>query len=158
MSAFLHEARRLNGATAGFVGRWDEERQVITGLVDSLAHDGHVPRTLALGEGAAGKAAASRAPVILNNYQQVHHAQDDALLTGAHAALAAPLLHDGRLLGVVVCVSDDPLKQFTNDDAEMLVMLGSVAASDAGRARATAHRPARPPAHGSPRPVHRINQ
>ena len=30
---------------------------------------------------------------------------------------------------MVVCVTDDPTRQFTDDDAEMLVMLGSVAAS-----------------------------
>jgi PAS domain S-box-containing protein len=82
-----------------------------------------------LGEGAAGRAAQQRAPIILNDYQHLADAPSDVRMAGVHAALAAPLQHDGRLLGVVVCVSDDPSKQFTTDDAEVLVMLGSVAAS-----------------------------
>jgi PAS domain S-box-containing protein len=129
MSALLEEARRLNGATAGFVGRWDEEHRVIAELHDSLADEGHVARQMALGEGAAGRAALQRAPIILNDYQHVENAPPDLLKAGIQAALAAPLLHDGRLLGVVVCVTDDPARQFSDDDAEMLVMLSSVAAS-----------------------------
>jgi PAS domain S-box-containing protein len=129
MGALLDEARRLNGATGGFVGRWDDEQQVILALVDPLAPDGHVARTMLLGEGAAGRAAQQRSPIIVNDYQRLGDAPTDVLLAGVHAALAAPMQHDGRLLGVVVCVSDDPVKQFTTDDAEVLVMLGSVAAS-----------------------------
>ena len=129
MGALLAEARRLNGATAGFVGRWDAEHQVIAELVDSLASDAHLPRTMAPGEGAAGRAALQRAPIILNDYQRQENVPADLLTAGIHAALAAPLLHDGRLLGVVVCVTDDPAKHFTDADAETLVMLGSVAAS-----------------------------
>jgi PAS domain S-box-containing protein len=129
MNALLEEARHLNGATAGFVGRWDEKHQLITELVDSMADEGHVARQMALGEGAAGRAALQRAPIILNDYQHQQDVPTDLLLAGIRAALAAPLLHDGRLLGVVVCVTDDPRRRFTTDDAEMLVMLGSVAAA-----------------------------
>ncbi|HEY1295909.1 MAG TPA: GAF domain-containing protein [Chloroflexota bacterium] len=129
MSALLDEARRLNGATGGFVGRWDEEHKVIHELLDPLAPEGHAGRTMMLGEGAAGRAAQQHAPIIVNDYQHLADAPRDVRMAGIHAALAAPLQHDGRLLGVVVCVTDVPTKQFTEDDADVLVMLGSVAAS-----------------------------
>ena len=108
MSALLEEARRLNGATDGFVGRWDDEHQVITELHDSLADEGHVARQMALGEGATGRVALQRAPIILNDYQHLENVPSDVLIAGIQAALAAPLLHDGRLLGVVVCVRTIP--------------------------------------------------
>ncbi|HEY2594222.1 MAG TPA: GAF domain-containing protein, partial [Chloroflexota bacterium] len=142
MSALLHEARRFNGATGGFVGRWDEQGQHISELLDSMGQEGQVARRLALGEGAAGRAALERAPIILNDYQNQDDVPPDLLLAGVHAAIAAPMLHDGRLLGVVACVTDDPTWQFTDDDAEMLVMLGSVAAAtlvELERRQATQH-------------------
>jgi PAS domain S-box-containing protein len=129
MHALLDEARRLTGATVGFVGRWDEEHQTIVELLDSLADGAHVPRTMALGEGAAGRAAQQRAPVILNDYQHEQSVPPDLVRAGIHAAVGAPLLHEGRLLGVVVCATDEPGKHFEDDHAEMLVMLGSVAAA-----------------------------
>jgi PAS domain S-box-containing protein len=128
MKALLSEACRFMGATAGFVGRWDDEHQVITELVDSRP-DAHVPRSMAPGEGAAGRAALLRAPVILNDYQHTDNVPADVRNAGICAALGAPLLHEGRLLGVVVCITDDPARPFSDRDAGLLVALGGVAAS-----------------------------
>jgi len=128
MAVLLEEARRATGCRSGFVGRWHEEQQLLVEFI-GLRDTTGVPRTLGLGEGAGGRAAQQRVPVIVNNYQALVQGAPRLAQGGAQAAVAAPLLHDGRLLGVVVCVSDDPEKRFTQDDADSLVMLGSVAAA-----------------------------
>jgi PAS domain-containing protein len=128
MTALLEEARRATGARSGFVGRWDEQRQLLVEFI-SLRNTSGVPRTLALGEGAGGRAAQQRIPVIVDDYQALVRATPRLGHSRARVAVAAPLLREGRLLGVVVCVSDEQGKRFTHYDAESLVMLGSVVAS-----------------------------
>jgi PAS domain S-box-containing protein len=125
----LNEVQRLTGATGGFVGRWDDDRQLLVDMIGGSAAAKGAPLTLAPGEGAGGRAAVERAPVIMNEYPVLAGAVPRLVRDGVRAAVAAPLLHEGRLLGVVVCASHDPDKRFTLDDAETLVMLGSVAAS-----------------------------
>src|SRR5689334_21742035 len=63
MTALLEEAERITGATSGFVGRWDEDRQLLVEFISRRQSDA-VPRTLALGEGAGGRAAQQRQPVV----------------------------------------------------------------------------------------------
>jgi len=128
MTALLEEAERITGATSGFVGRWDEARQLLVEFISRRHSDG-IPRTLALGEGAGGRAAQQRQPVVINDYQRLLQDAPRLAKTAARAAVAAPLLHEGRLLGVVVCLSRVAEKRFTEADAETLVMLGSVVAS-----------------------------
>ena len=129
MAALLKEAQRLTGATSGFVGRWDETRQLLVDLVGPGRVAAGLPFEVPVGQGVSGLAALQRTAVIANDYSGLLNPVPEVVRAGAHAAVAAPLLHEGRLLGVIACVSDDPTTQFDNDDAEMLVMLGSVAAS-----------------------------
>ncbi|MBV8715310.1 MAG: GAF domain-containing protein [Chloroflexi bacterium] len=129
LTHLLNEVQRLTGATGGFVGRWDEERQLLVDMIGGSNEAIGIPLTLAPGEGAGGRAAVERGPVIMNDYPALADASPRLAREGVHAAVAAPLLHEGRLLGVVVCASHDPQKRFTQDDADTLVMLGSVAAS-----------------------------
>src|SRR5204863_474370 len=73
--------------------------------------------------------AARRETVIVNDYEQLRRMAPGLLELGVCAAVGVPMLHGGRLLGVAVVVSDDPDKQFSDDEAELLEMLGSIAAS-----------------------------
>ena len=52
-----------------------------------------------------------------------------ALQAGLRAVVAAPLLQEARLLGVVTVATDVPGKQFEQEDATLLELLASLAAA-----------------------------
>ena len=128
MRTLLAEAVELTGGSAGLVARWDETRQVLCPVWNTLALRG-APVELRLGQGAGGQAAARREPVIINDYKDFPAAVPEALQAGPSAMLAAPLLHEARLLGVVTVAGHAPGTHFTSEDAALLEMLASLAAA-----------------------------
>ena len=128
MKNLLAEAVELTGGSFGEVARWDETRQVLCPVWDTLPTPGE-PVELRLGQGAGGQAAARREPVILNDYQQAAVAVPQAPRAGLRAVVAAPLLQEARLLGVVTVASDAPGKRFEPEDAAVLELLASLAAA-----------------------------
>jgi CheY-like chemotaxis protein len=124
----LHEAIELLGGSAGVVTRWDDESEhlvAVHGSTPALAR-----LRLQLGEGASGRAAQERTPVLVERGQA---ASADAELdeAGLESAIAVPLLHDARLVGTL-CVGRDGAVQepaFTQQDAQLLEMLASTAAA-----------------------------
>ena len=83
---------------------------------------------LRLGEGASGRAAQQRTPVLL---RRAEHGEPDPILLEAHleSAIAVPLLHEARLVGTLAIGSGRSDKVFTEEDTELLEMLASMAAS-----------------------------
>jgi PAS domain S-box-containing protein len=128
MRALLAEAVTLTGGRFGLVARWDETRRVLYPVWNTLPMPGQ-PVELRLGEGAGGQAAERREPVILNMYQESVLAVTPALQAGLVAVVAAPLLHEARLLGVVTVASDVPGRHFEQEDAALLELLASLAAA-----------------------------
>jgi GAF domain-containing protein len=124
----LREAIELLGGSAGLVTRWDDDSErlvAVHGSTPALAR-----LRLRLGEGASGRAAQERAPVLVERGQA---AADDAVLdrAGLQSAIAVPLLHDARLVGTL-CVGRDGAAHesaFTQQDAQLLEMLASNAAA-----------------------------
>ena len=128
MRALLAEAVTLTGGRFGLVARWDEKRQVLYPVWNTLPMPGQ-PVELRLGQGAGGQAAERREPVILNTYQDSALAVTPALQAGLVAVVATPLLHEARLLGVVTVATDVPGRHFEQDDAALLELLASLAAA-----------------------------
>src|SRR5438105_3587085 len=129
MRSLLVEAQHALLASGGSVSRWDEARQVLVELSNTLPGSttrGNGPEVL---DGVASDAARRGETVVINDADELRQVAPALVDLGIHAALAVPMLHGGRLLGVVVLVSDDPEKAFVEDEAEMLEMLGSMAAS-----------------------------
>jgi PAS domain S-box-containing protein len=128
MRTLLAEAVELTGGSSGLVARWDERRQVLSPVWSTLPLRGE-PIELRLGEGAGGQAAARREPVIVNDYANSPAAVPEVLQAGSRAVVAAPLLHDARLLGVVTVVGEEVDTRFAPEDAVLLEMLASLAAA-----------------------------
>ena len=63
MAALLREAQRATGAASGFIGRWNEERQLLVEFISSPDTSG-MPRTLPLGPAscASGRSIAASWP------------------------------------------------------------------------------------------------
>src|SRR5919199_2950759 len=107
MRALLVEAVELTGGSFGLVARWDEARQVLDPVWNTLPMS-QAPVALRLGEGAGGVAAQRRKAVIINAYADAALAVPAARQAGLRAVIAAPLLEEGRLLGVVTVASTSP--------------------------------------------------
>jgi CheY-like chemotaxis protein len=122
----LREAIALVGGSAGIVTRWDEDIQALVAVGASTP--ALEAQQLRLGEGASGRAAELRTTVLLG---RLEHGQADPVLVDAalEAAIAVPLLHEARLLGTLAVGSVSGDKQFTQEDAELLELLGATAVS-----------------------------
>jgi DNA-binding response OmpR family regulator len=122
----LGHAIELLGASAGVVTRWDEDQQALVALDASTPALSH--QYVRLGQGASGRAAQQRSPVLL---RRTDTPAPDPVLLEAHleSALAVPLLHDARLLGTLAIGSGSPDHLFGQEDAELLEMLASTAAA-----------------------------
>jgi PAS domain S-box-containing protein len=128
LQLLVAEAVALTVGTTGVVARWDDRQQRLVSITPPFAQ-AVSPVDLELGQGAGGQAAARRVPVIYNDYPQRAEAVPAVVQAGVQAVVAAPLLHEQRLLGVVAIASTEPGKQFTQLDADVLELLASMAAT-----------------------------
>jgi CheY-like chemotaxis protein len=120
----LREAIALVGGSAGIVTRWDDDLQALVAVGASTP--ALEAQQLRLGEGASGRAAELRQTVLLRRDE---NGQSDRVLVDAEleSAIGVPLLHEARLLGTLAVGSASGDKQFTQEDAELLELLGSTA-------------------------------
>lgn len=128
LGALLEEAFTLAGADAGVVSRYDESESLLHPIRSVLSSTDR-PIVVPLGSGAVGQAAERRGVVILNDYGNHPHALPEAVGAGVQAALAVPLLYEGRLLGALVVFSHEPGQSFAPIDAEPLLLLAGLAAA-----------------------------
>ncbi len=128
LTELLTEAVAALGAENGNLMRWNEQEARLVTARTRFATTA-VPDTLTLGQGAAGRAVARRAPVIVMDYQHECMGETPAAAVGVRAAAAAPMLHEGRLLGAISVISFDPAKRFTAEDAEVLELLAGMGAA-----------------------------
>jgi CheY-like chemotaxis protein len=130
----VEEAVALVDGEDGAVYRWDDIHSCLTPVATSPATPpAALPtartsaltptrtsrlgdRTVHLGEGAVGRAAELRAPVV-------------AQIDGVGAEVVAPLLHEGRLVGTLAIRTGRIGLTFSDENVESLEMLAGVAAS-----------------------------
>jgi CheY-like chemotaxis protein len=116
------EAVALVEGDVGAVYRWDETAARLVPVATSSSDvpaggaDGLGQGNLRLEEGAVGRAAQSRAPVVASN-------------DGAGSEVAVPLLHEGRLVGGLVVRTGRDRLTSSNENVESLEMLAGVAAA-----------------------------
>jgi CheY-like chemotaxis protein/putative methionine-R-sulfoxide reductase with GAF domain len=127
----LCEAIELVHGSAGVVTRWDDEHRVLV----PVAADRPSLSTLRLrlGEGASGRAAKTRAAVLLNRADDGGDVDPVLVQTNLTSAVAVPLLHEGRLVGTLSVASGAEANGapggFAHEDAELLELLASTAAA-----------------------------
>lgn len=124
MDELLHGAIDLIHGSTGLVTRWDDELQTLVPVAAVSPLLGSM--RLGLGQGASGRAAQTRAPVLLNPVED----DGDPVLARANlcASVAVPLLHEARLVGALA-VGAEEASTFTHADAELLELLASTAAA-----------------------------
>lgn len=122
----LNEAITLVEGSAGVVTRWDDEDEALVTIGTSTR--ALARQRLRLGEGASGRAAEQRAPVLL---RRAESADRDPTLPDAQLgpAVAVPLLHGTRLLGTLAIGNGTSGRDFTQEDVRMLEVLAETAVS-----------------------------
>ena len=128
LTDLLDEAVAVLGGHNGTLTRWDALRNVLVPVRNTVPTANEYT-VIALGAGVSGRAVKKRAPVILNDYQTESGAETPAGKTGVRAAVAVPLLHEGRLLGALSVNTYDAARKFTAEDAEVLELLAGHASA-----------------------------
>ncbi len=128
LEAVLRRAVALLRVTGGDLAIYDEQS---TGLIVvssyNLARD-YTGVRMALGEGAAGRAAQTREPLIIQDYQQWEGRSPQYTEPSWRAVLAAPLLLGGRLVGVLTVTDADPARRLGPADVRLLSLFTPQAA------------------------------
>jgi PAS domain S-box-containing protein len=125
MQTLLSEAVGLTDASFGIIATWDERDQLLHPVWNTVPLvQGAVE--IRLGDGAGGKAAARHESVVMNDYQLDAGALPTAREALVQAAMAIPLLHGARLLGVVTVTSNTPGRRFGPEDEAVLQVLAGL--------------------------------
>jgi diguanylate cyclase (GGDEF)-like protein/PAS domain S-box-containing protein len=127
LDTILAEAIALLGGSAATVYRWDPTLGVLSAM--RVVGDAGAIAPTRPGEGATGRAFAQRATVIVNDYARGGAGMTSWVATGVQAAMSAPLLHEGRLLGTLSVASRTAGARFGSEDAELLEVLAGIAAT-----------------------------
>ena len=80
-----------------------------------------------LGEGAMGRVAVTRRPLILNDYKDFVNALEERFTTGVEATMDVPLLRGDEFIGVLGVARHDRHRKFTNADLSLLTVFANQA-------------------------------
>src|SRR6187551_285647 len=123
----LDEAMAMLGGDHGCIAMWDAPSRRLIQVHNSTGRSNGMP--LDLEDSLSCAAALNQRPMISNDYQSEYGKATPSGRFGSHAGIAAPLFHEGRLLGVLSVGTRTPSKRFTQDDAEALDLLAGIAIS-----------------------------
>jgi PAS domain S-box-containing protein len=130
MEVLLNEALVMLGADHGGIALWDAPSGTLIQIFSNTGRSNGLEVNLEAS--LSGRAAADRRPAISNAYQEEFGRVTPGGRYGALAGIAAPLLHEGRLLGVISVGTTEPSRAFKEVDADALELLAGVAASMLG--------------------------
>lgn len=130
MAVLLHEALAMLGADHGGIALWDAPNGRLIQVYSSSGQSNGI--SVSLDGSLSGRAALERRPAVSNDYQRELGQATPGGRLGAQAGIAAPLLHEGRLIGVISVGSRELGHQFGPDDVEALELLAGMAASMLG--------------------------
>jgi diguanylate cyclase (GGDEF)-like protein len=125
LTELLNEAVKVLGGKDGLITRWDADRGGLVAVRNMMPVDADAI-LIEAGSGVSGRAIQHRSTYWTNDYQ-TEFGDTPAGRLGVKAAVAAPLIHQGRLMGALSVNSYDADKQFTSEDADCLELLAGVA-------------------------------
>lgn len=122
----LVEAVSLVGGSRGHLRRWNPDRQRL--VVGARVPEGSlVYEDLTLGQGLSGQVALGTRPILLDHNSGHNHPSLKGVGVLMGAAVAVALRLDTRLLGTLLVATDRPDARFTQEDAQAVMVLGSLA-------------------------------
>ncbi len=135
LPTLVERAVQLLGAYGGGVYLYDPLRNDLE-LAVGLKDEGGVGTRMKLGEGAAGRVAETRAPLVIDDYQTWDGRRPAHQGVPYRALLQVPMLYGGDLLGVIdVYEYGNSERKFTQEDVRLLSLFAAQAASAVHNAR-----------------------
>ena len=128
LEAVLHRAIQLLGVTGGEFAVYDEQRDELVIVAAEGLGQSSVGTRMHPGEGAMGRVAQSREPLIIPNYQQWEGRSAQYTHSTIQAVIAAPLLVGSRLVGALAAVHADPSRKLGEADLRLLNLFAAQAA------------------------------
>ena len=127
LNRVVQAARELLRTEHAVLTLWSEAAQVLTTAARAGGEDQRLPRRFRPGEGAHGTVAATRRPLIVNDYA-AFPTRVRELSTVLTATTVVPLLIEGRLIGTLGVYATRPGRTFTAEDLRLLEFLAQPAA------------------------------
>jgi GAF domain-containing protein/anti-sigma regulatory factor (Ser/Thr protein kinase) len=124
----LEEAVRSVGGDTGTLLTWDESRQALVPIRNTVPTASEYT-VLVPGQGVAGRAIQQLGVTVLHDYQRESGDETPAGKTGVRAAIGAPLIADGRLIGAVTANTVDSHKRFDDADVQVFELYAGQAAA-----------------------------
>jgi signal transduction histidine kinase len=128
LDVVLEEAVRSVGGDTGSLLMWDEQRQVLVPIRNTVS-TAQLFTVLKPGQAVAGRAIQRMAVTVLDDSPRESGNETPAGESGARAAIGAPLVADGRLLGAVSANTLDPTKRFSQTDIQLFELYAGQAAA-----------------------------
>ena len=135
LAALVNQAARLLGAYGSGMYLYDVNRGDLEMAVVSEGGEGTGAR-VKLGEGAAGRVAETRTPLLIEDYQSWEGRRSLHEGTPFRALVQVPMVYGGELIGVLdVFEYGDSERKFTQADVQLLTLFASQAAAAVHTAR-----------------------
>lgn len=133
VASIAEEALRLLGGDQVVVARWDAQQESLIQIA-SIVSDGQAPADEAVGASSMAQAVRQRRPVVVNPPTDGTPVAEPPKrrrrsAPSLCAEVAAPLLDDDRLLGVISVMTRDQQRRFGLEDADLLEVLAGLAAA-----------------------------
>jgi GAF domain-containing protein/CheY-like chemotaxis protein len=135
LESLISRAVALLHAKGGTVYLYDEAQQQLNLAASRGPWSDRVERTLALGEGLAGKVAQSGCPLRVNDHSDGADRSHEDEGAGATCVVSVPLVVQDRVVGVLHVEDDARRGGFSEADEVLLVRLAPLAALAIERAR-----------------------
>jgi GAF domain-containing protein len=134
LKMIVHKAAGFYQVSNAFIYFYDEGRQEVV-LSVVFKSDLMLGTALKMGEGLAGRVAASLKPMIVENYSEWDKRARVYDNRTVLAVLEVPMLFGGNLIGILGIESVDPSRKFDENDLRSLSLLAEQAASAINNAR-----------------------
>jgi len=135
LEAIIEEAVALLRADAGFIGLWDEERQLFRDLTACNLPILFPDRDFGARDSLASQVAVTRRAIFVNDYMHYPLRIKELDRLQLRAALGVPLMVGDGCQGSLVVHTVDPKRQFTHRDGQLLLTFASQAAAAFEKAR-----------------------
>ncbi|MBR9989259.1 MAG: GAF domain-containing protein [Gemmatimonadetes bacterium] len=128
LQGVLERAVSLLQVTGGELAIFDDEAQELEIVASHSIGSDSTGTRMKPGEGAMGRAAITREPLIIENYQEWEGRSDKYEATTARGVMVVPLLIGQRLLGTLASVHTESNRTFGPDDLRLLNLFAPQAA------------------------------
>ena len=128
LESVLNQAVSLMGVTGGELAIFDESRQELEVVASHNLGEGSIGTRMKIGEGAMGKVARTREPLVIPYYQEWAGRSGKYSNPAFQSVVAAPLMMGSRLVGVIGAVHSDPRHNFGTEGLRLINLFASQAA------------------------------